>query len=345
VHRTTCCFALLVALVLAAAVNAQAARPRLEPPAVAALTPGSAASLRVRQPNGRRLAAVSWWGRTYDVTGGEAVKVFVSTAYPEDDAVAQAWADFFASLIHGHELGLLTAYISPLAEVQEICGADALGCYGANRLVMPGDSSGGIAAASIATHEYGHHVANNRLNPPWRAIDWGTKRWASSMNVCTRAAQGTAFPGDEGSAYMLNPGEAFAESYRVLNERERGLSFTWPIVDPSFIPDAGALQALREDVLNPWSGETTRTIRMRFAPGRRLWTLTLATPFDGRLTATARGSIDLQLADGDRNLARGAWTTSGVKRLEYQACGRRSVQLRVVRAGGPRTITLRVSQP
>jgi hypothetical protein len=191
-------------------------------------------------------------------------------------------------LLHGPELGLLKAYIAPLDEVEEICGARALGCYGANRLVMPGDSSGGIPPASVAAREYGHHVATNRLNPPWRAIDAGTKRWASYMNICARTARGTAFSGDEGSAYALNPAAGFAETYRVLNERERGLPFTWPILDASFIPDAEALQAAREDVLNPWRAPKTQTIRVRFTSGHRLWKRTLTTPLDGRTLRDGR---------------------------------------------------------
>ena len=269
----------------------------------------------------------------------------MSPAYGSDPRVAQQWADFFASLIHARELGLLTAYIAPLDEVEALCRGKALGCYWSNRLVMVGDSSGGIPPASVAAHEYGHHVANNRVNAPWRAIDWGTKRWASYMNICARAALGTAFPGDEGSAYALNPGEAFAESYRVLNEHEWGLPFTWPIIDASFIPDTTALQLLREDVLNPWSGTATKMIRVRFPIGRRVWTQKLTTTLDGQLSLSAGGSTDIQLMEAGRSLARGTWTSSGGKSLAYQVCGRRSIDLRVIRVGGPRTLALRLTLP
>ena len=98
----------------------------------------------------------------------------------------------------------------------------------------------GVDPKMIATHEYGHHVAFNRVNPPWQAVDWGTKRWASYANVCTRTAAGSAYPGDEDGHYLQNPGEAFAETYRLLNESEAGATnFIWPIVDRSFfqLPD------------------------------------------------------------------------------------------------------------
>jgi hypothetical protein len=293
----------------------------------------------------RRLAATAWDGGRYATASGERVTVLVSPAYGSDSGVGQHWADFFASLVHGSELGLLTAYIAPLDEVQEMCGgADALGCYWAQRLVAVGDAVDSLDARSVATHEYGHHVAWNRINPPWVAEDWGTKRWASAMNICARVQTGTAYPGNEGSAYTLNPGEAFAESYRVLNEGEAGLPFTWPIVDPSFRPDASALQALREDVVHPWTAPSTKTIRARFARGRHTWTMKLATPLDGELSLRlAQGSDNLSLlADGRTVLARGSWTSTGGKSLKYLICGQRSLLLRVT--GGGR-FALGVTQP
>ena len=293
----------------------------------------------------RRLAAIAWDGGRYTAASGESVRVFVSPAYGADSDVGQHWADFFASLVHGSELGLLTAYIAPLDEVQEMCGGgEVLGCYWGQKLVAVGDAVDGLDARSIATHEYGHHVAWNRVNAPWVAEDRGTKRWASAMNICARVQTGTAFPGDEGSAYTLNPGEAFAESYRVLNETQAGLPFTWPIVDPSFRPDANALQALREDVVHPWTAPTTKTVRARFARGRHTWTLKLATPLDGELSVRlAQGSDDLSLlADGRTVLARGSWTSTGGKSLKYVICGQRSLLLRVT--GGGR-FALEVTQP
>jgi hypothetical protein len=334
-----------VAAALASPVPAAGGAPALEAPTVAFLaTPGT--RLDDAWVDRGAIARIRWYARRYATAGGESVDVRVSSSYGADPATAQQWADFFASLLHGPELGLLRAYVAPLDEVQELCHGDALGCYWANRLVMVGDSSGGIPPAAVAAHEYGHHVANNRINAPWRALDWGTKRWASHMNVCTRAAGGRAFPGDEGSAYELNPGEAFAESYRVLNERERGIPFTWPIVDPSFIPDEGALEALRQDVVTPWTGTTTRTIRARFSTGRRVWARRLATPLDGQLDVASPGSSDVRLTSNGQSLARATWTGgAGGKSLAYQICGRRSVELRVVRDGGPRAVNLRLSLP
>jgi hypothetical protein len=211
---------------------------------------------------------------------------------------------------------------------------------------MVGDSSGGIPPSSVAAHEYGHHVAHNRVNSPWLAIDWGTKRWASAMNICSRVAAGTAVPGDEDVDYMLNPGEAFAESYRVLNESQAGLPLTWPIVDRSFLPDANALEALRADVLQPWTEATTQTLRVRFARGKQTWTRILKTPLDGDVSVALKtGGDDLRLFGGGALVARAVWTAGGGKTLETQVCGRRSFVLRLTRYGGARSITLRLSLP
>jgi hypothetical protein len=50
-----------------------------------------------------------------------------------------------------------------------------------------------------------------------------------------------AFPGDEGMNYSLNPGEAFAESYRVLvgDEQHRRRLRLADHRDPSFRPESG----------------------------------------------------------------------------------------------------------
>jgi hypothetical protein len=336
-------------LALVAVGLAAGAGPRPAPPPAAG-GPSLPADARLladadRAPAAEPLAAIHWWGGRYTVGDAASVDVRVSAAYASDPGAAQRWADFFASLVHGPELGLLKAYVAPLDEVQAICHADALGCYGDDQLVTVGDASGGIAPESVAAHEYGHHVANHRLNPPWRAIDWGAKRWASSMDVCARAAEGTAFPGDEGAGYRLNPGEAFAESYRVLNERDRGLPFSWPILDQSFVPGQEALAALRADVLTPWSSATTHTIRARFLRGRRVLSTRVSTPLDGQLSVAVPGSFDVQLIDRGRSVASAVWSSGGGRSLDYRVCGGRSFELRVTRGGAARNVALRVTQP
>ena len=299
------------------------------------------------------LAEASWWGGTYSISDGEQVAIYISTSYPEPGPLAQHWVEFFAGLPHGKEISALKVYVAPIAEVGELCSSiEALGCYGGQTLVMAGDTTDGIAPASVAAHEYGHHVAANRSNAPWRAIDWGTKRWASTIGVCSRVQRGTAFPGDEALNYPLNPGEAFAESYRVLAETGgTAEGYDWPIADPSFRPTPASLAALRDDVLHPWAGPKTTTIRGKFLRGKHIWSTQVATPFDGdfraRVTAPGSGADDVKILSGDGGtlLATGSWNGSRGKSAEYRVCGARSVRVRVIRAVAAARFTLQVQLP
>lgn len=293
----------------------------------------------------RRLGDVAWRRYRSDASGPT---VRVSSAYAQPAAVAQKWTSFFEALVHGFELSVLDAYIAPLPEVQKICGSsDVLGCYGDDRLVMPDEGADGITATSIAAHEYGHHVAFNRVNAPWTALDWGPKRWATHERVCARTAVGTAAPGAEDANYALNPGEAWAETYRVLNESAAGIPLLWPIVDPSFEPDAGALAAAREDVVDPWTSHGATVKTRRFGSNARTWTTQVATPLDGELRVQVQpGSNDVALVGPDGGtLARGSWSSSGARALDYVICGQRTVALRITRHTSRRAFTVRLSVP
>lgn len=345
----------VVALMGALAVpTASAAPPQLESPAPSAAPFGSLAGRTPLLDSApRHLTGASWWGGTYPAPDGQHVTIYISTSYPEADVVAQHWADFFAGLPHGQELSAVRVYIAPLSEVAEMCfTTEALGCYGGQTIVVVGEATDGIAPSSIATHEYGHHVAANRSNAPWPAIDWGTKRWASVVGVCSRVALGMAFPGNEGANYSLNPGEAFAESYRVLVEtNDTAAGYDWPIIDPSFRPTPESLAALREDVLHPWVGPTTTTIRGKFLRGRHIWSTQVATPFDGdfhaRVTAPGSGADDVKILSGDGRtlLAAGSWNGARGKSAEYRVCGARSLKVRVIRAVAAARFTLQVQVP
>ena len=53
--------------------------------------------------------------------------------------MAQRWADFFASLVHGPELASLDAYLLSATEVRSVCGRGALACYGGNEIYAPAE--------------------------------------------------------------------------------------------------------------------------------------------------------------------------------------------------------------
>jgi hypothetical protein len=214
--------------------------------------------LDLRPAKATRVARGSWWGGPVVTSTGETVTLYVSDSFGPDEARRASWANFFAGLYHGSELATIRIYQATLAEVGQLCGPDAAGCYsGAARLlVFPGDLDPAIDA-DIGAHEYGHHVAASRRNDPWDALDWGPKRWATYVGVCARAAAATVFPGDEGDHYTLNTGEAFAEAYRVLNIQRGGTWANIPlVVDASLAPDATSLSAALTDVQQPWVAPT-----------------------------------------------------------------------------------------
>ncbi len=317
-----------------AAAGAQPDTTRLDAPRFSEIARGAAFRDATLPRLSRRLAAgfPDTWSYTPTVAGGQTVLIHLSKRYPDDPTTAQKWADFFASLVHGSELSDLSAYFLTLTEVQSICGRQALACYGTDRLVAPADDpSINLSAEAVATHEYGHHVAAHRRNDPWVALETGPKRWASYEQVCAKARSGRLFPGAEDEQhYELNPGEGFAESYRVLNEHRLGLAEApWEIVTQSLYPDARALTALEQDVLSPWR-KATRAVRTgsvtRSRPTR---TFVVSTPLDGRLTLTLRSSSKEQLdlfAPSSSRLGHAAGRAASVSAT---VCGQRALRVRV----------------
>ena len=181
------------------------------------------------------VAPAGYWGGQYRTSTGELVTIYASDSYPVDPAMGQRWADFLASLVHGPEISTVTVLLTTPTQIERVCGPNAVACYSPQGAVLytPGEDPGtDLSAEAVITHEYGHHVAANRSDAPWSALDSGPKRWASSMQVCARTRSGELFPGAEDAAhYTLNPGEGWAETYRVLNERKAGLpEAPWQIV-------------------------------------------------------------------------------------------------------------------
>jgi hypothetical protein len=287
------------------------------------------------------------WGGSYP-TGdsyGSFVQISVSDTYPVDQALPQDWATYLGTLVHGPELARLTLDLLPLTDVQRTCGSGALACYdpSSDRIyASPEDQLDEPPAKEIVTHEYGHHIANNRDDAPWAALDYGTKRWSSYENICAKAAAGTASPGDEGSHYFQNSGEAFAESYRVLNLQKQGqTTIGWDIVDTGFYPDATALTLLEEDVTTPWVGPAASKLRGSFGAGV-VRTFKVKTQLDGsftaRLVSPTKSKMRLALYNGGTLVQRGSI-------VSYQICGQRTLTLKVQRLSGHGTFTVDVSKP
>ncbi|HET8968309.1 MAG TPA: hypothetical protein VFN06_02645 [Gaiellaceae bacterium] len=298
-------------------------------------------------------AAVTFRGGPITTTSGEVVDVRVSDSLPLETSTPEGWAEFLAGLTHGPEIARLRTYIVTFSEVQEICGSRALGCYGRNEMVAPGEVVADISPEEVVRHEYGHHLANHSVNTPWAAIDWGPKRWASAANVCASVSRREAFPGDEGSNYARNPGEAWAEVYRLMDERKAGITTaTWPIIASSFFPTEAALQAAEQDVVRPWTASSTRVVTKVFGKRTaRVWWIPVAAPLDGeaRISATmpGKGTHEVALVAADRRtvLKRAQWVGQRVKRLDTSICGGRSLFVRVTQAGALGRVRVSVTTP
>ena len=336
-----------VVVVLAALVGTAGARAP-EAASYAYGARGHAPQLSVRAGQ----APSGFTGGPVTAADGETVNVYVEDALLAlDPNAGQRWADVLAGLLHGPEISTVTLNVATLDRVREICGQGVLGCYGQGRIVAIGEDLRGVTAQSVVTHEYGHHVAGTRLNDPWSAVEWGTKRWSSYLNVCRRAQTGELVPGDEGRFYQLNPGEVFAEDYRVLNERRAGLPETpWDVVDDSLYPDQTALDLLAEDVTTPWAGVTTTSYRVRLGPGASGRGFRVPTLLDGDFTATltspAKVRFTLRIVDLASGKVLSADATSlRVKTLKVSICGQRSLQVQVKRVSGSGTFSVAVSNP
>lgn len=294
---------------------------------------------------GRVAAPQDTWGGSYAVEGGE-VHVVVSRNYPEDPARARQWADFLSHLFHGAELYELTLYLAPDSEVGGLCNSVfALGCYasGSDEIFAIGDASAGVRPEAVVAHEYGHHIAAHRDNAPWDAAAWGTKRWASRMNICTRAVRGQVFPADDGTHYERDPGEAFAESYRVLNgQRVMPSGKDWPLVDESLYPDKTALRSLARDVVDPWSSPTSTRLSGRFTPGRSRFTYTVETPLDGTLEVALDAGAPVWVALGKRSRV---VMVTRANPLRSTICGMRRLTLRVAAGASRGAFRLAVRRP
>ena len=345
----------LIALTLGPAAGpVAAARARVERVSVRELQ-GGPVSIRdavLRRGKFARLPSPARWGGPTASPTGETVNVQFSDAYPVDPEALEQMADFVTSLYHGSELARTTFYFAPLAEIGQLCGTGAEGCYFASEglIVAPGeDLPDGTSVETIVAHEYGHHIAEHRDNAPWNALTWGAKRWASYESICSRQQSGTAFPGSESDNYRLNPGEGWAETYRLLNfQRYSGTDWQpapW-IADQSFYPDTGALQAALEDVLEPWTGPTITVWRAPIGPQAPYrpplpkWkrhvqasspfrvVKTIATPDDGVLTVTlkqAPAGTTLSLTDPES----GAVVAVRPRALSFTVCGSRTMRLTV----------------
>jgi len=304
---------LAIAGVLAVPASAAARQP--EPLVdVAPLT--TSFNDRVIEGHGAVRAHAASAPRAYATPDGTSVSVSFGDGYTENQQVAQSYVNFLGSLPHGTELSKIKLLLVPPSQIGSACGAGGgdgvLACYNAavEQMIVPGEqveSEAGVSTAYVIAHEYGHHIAANRANPPFPTLDFGPKYWASYEKVCDRVLSGRLVPGSEGRFYTANPGESWAEVYARLTYPQESWRFT-----SLLRPDAGALDAARRDVLDPWTVARTRTFRGNFTGANgntRSYSFPLA--LDGglriKLHGPSRARYDLAVS----SLGRSRGKTSG----------------------------------
>lgn len=343
--------AAVTALLLAApAAGAVVAQPLVDRPPVTTSFEDRVMAPATARAAGR--AAPREAGDALRIPAGDGATVTVAFVggLERDQAAARSYVAFLDSLPHGSELGRLTVALAPARRVGRLCGGggDVLACYSpaGETMIVPGEEIGTVdtpTTSYVVAHEYGHHVAANRDNAPFAAIDFGPKRWASYERVCAQAIEGRLAPGDEGGAYRLNPGESWAEVYARLRYPDLPWRFAARLE-----PDEGALAAARRDVLDPWTAPQTRTFTLPAREDARSFRLPLR--LDGKLRARVQGEAGSEVgltisADGElEGRTRGRASRRGL--TFAAACRERDTErltFAVTRDAGRGPVSLRVS--
>jgi hypothetical protein len=288
----------------------------------------------------------------YPLGNGQFVRVILSEAYEPDPAVPESIASFVATLLHGGEVDGVTIFMATPETLRLACGLGADGCFNEleNLILMPGvPPATGISLEEILAHEYGHALANGRSNYPFPTLLFGTKRWATYEHVCERVFRSVGSPEQPGIPYRQVPGEAFADTYRILNGGNPAL---W-VFDRMYFPTPTSLRLVRADVLDPWAQRPPVLLRGSFPADRpdiRSRRFRLLAPLDGvlriQVTAPPGSDFDLELRTPGVSfpVARGI-TRGRVDRIAAIICGTRSFSLLVKRRSGSGRFAVRVSRP
>jgi hypothetical protein len=283
------------------------------------------------------------------VGDGNTVRVILSEVYEPDPAVAQSAASFLGTLVHGGEIVGATVFLGSAQDIGLACGDNAEACFNpaTNTMVVPATPpASAIPQEEILAHEYGHVLANGRSNHPFPAVLFGTKRWASYEEVCPRFIRELADP-DGQVPYADIPGEAFADSYRILNGGNPGL-FRFNRV---YFPNSTSLRLIRQDALDPWHMRPPYVRAGSLTPGRPgPERVGIATPLDGllriKLVSAPGADYDLELRSTVVRFPVAVGRRRGrVEQVAALVCGNRTYQLAVRRKTGFGPYRLTISKP
>jgi hypothetical protein len=347
------CAGALALLALAAAVgpsDAGAAKRKADPLSLGAVAPRPAAGpVRDRvihgEPGTLRLASAAASTGVYQDQDGHSVRVQVSDAYADPDIRAQELVNFLGTLLHTDEMNQLTASLVTPRELRRVCGRGALACYfpDPEEIVVSAEDGGpnDPPREFLIAHEYGHHLAANRSNSPWTALERGTKRWSTHEDICRGIKRRKIRPG----FYFENPGEAFAESFAFYHF-PNVIKWIWDIPRP----DQGSYDAILADVRFPWTRRTASGWSGRLGKEHRKEIRRLETPLDGRLKVKLDGppgaDFDLAVLGPNRGrVLQRAVHPGPDETLRYTVCGNRSVRVVVHRFKGAGEFEVTTARP
>jgi len=154
------------------------------------------------------------------------------------------YAERLRNAAHGDEIQRVTFLIVSEAELRQVCGSGAAGCYsrsGSARITVPAGTSEAVTHTLL--HEYGHHVDAARGVAAAAREPNGSASWWEARGIAQLLAEGKV-----SHTYSLgwerSIGEIFAEDYAQLHlETPFGIDS----LDP---PSEAVRAALRKDLEN-----------------------------------------------------------------------------------------------
>jgi hypothetical protein len=151
-------------------------------------------------------------------------------------------AEWFAALLraapHGDEIATVRIRLVARDEMHSTCGAEALGCYTRNVMVVPAEESDETAHTLV--HEYGHHIDRSRSVPgvpePNGTAEWWRARGMAEL-VRRKSVRSSYSEGWDRSI-----AEIYAEDYAQLALPGGSYGIRW-----LGKPDATVLAGLKAD--------------------------------------------------------------------------------------------------
>lgn len=195
------------------------------------------------------------------------------------------YAEQLRSAAHGEEIQRVRFVIVTDAELRDVCGAGAGGCYrssGEPTIVVPAGSSAEVRHTLI--HEYGHHIDRNRGVAANTREPNGSASWWEARGIAQLLAEGKV-----SRTYLLGweraIGEIFAEDYAQLH-LETPFRIQW--LDP---PTSAVRAALAKDL------ENVPAVPLPAAPKAPV-----VVSRTGRLATATKADIPFELLGPDRRV-------------------------------------------